>query len=152
QFDIPLSTLDQRREAFMRKSIRAARSEGFERIAVVCGAYHTPALADMPPARKDDEILRGLAKVKTSAAWVPWSYERLSYASGYGAGVESPVWYELLWERRGALGPEWLTRAARLLRQDDVPASSAHVIEACRLADALAAVRGRAVPGLVEYN
>lgn len=152
QLELEPSQLEQRREAFMRKSIRAAKAEGFERIAVVCGAYHTPALADMPPARQDDEILRGLTKAKTNAAWVPWSYERLSYASGYGAGVESPAWYELLWDKRAALGPEWVTRAARLLRQEDIPASSAHVIEACRLADALAAVRGRPVPGLPEYN
>jgi hypothetical protein len=152
QLELPSSKLEQCREAFMRKSIRAAEAEGFERIAVVCGAYHTPALADMPPARQDDELLRGLAKVKTSAAWVPWSYERLSYASGYGAGIESPAWYELLWEKRESLGPEWVTRAARLLREEDLPASSAHVIEACRLADALAAVRGRPVPGLEEYN
>jgi hypothetical protein len=152
ELDLPMPKTEQRREAFMRKSIRAAKAEGFERIAVVCGAYHTPALSDMPPAKHDDEILRGLPKVKTSAAWVPWSYERLSYASGYGAGIESPTWYELLWDKRAALGSEWVTRAARLLREEDVPASSAHVIEACRLADTLAAVRGRPVPGLVEYN
>lgn len=149
---LPPSKTEERREAFMRKSIRAAKDEGFERIAVVCGAYHTPALADMPPIKHDNELLRGLPKVKTSAAWVPWSYERLSYASGYGAGIESPAWYELLWDKRAALGSEWVTRAARLLRKEDVPASSAHVIEACRLADALAAVRGRPVPGLAEYN
>jgi hypothetical protein len=152
QLELPASKLEERREAFMRKSLRAAKAEGFERIAVVCGAYHTPALAQMPPARHDEDILRGLPKVKTSAAWVPWSYERLSYASGYGAGIESPAWYELLWDKRDALGSEWVTRAARLLRQEDIPASSAHVIEACRLADALAAVRGRPLPGLAEYN
>jgi Family of unknown function (DUF5682) len=152
QLELPQSLTEQRREAYMRKCIRAARGDGFERIAVVCGAYHTPALGEMPAARQDDELLRGLPKVKTSAAWVPWSYERLSYASGYGAGIESPTWYELMWQRRPALGSEWLTRAARLLRKEDIPASSAHVIEACRLADALAAVRERPVPGLTEYN
>jgi hypothetical protein len=152
QLDLPQSLAEQRREAYMRKCIRAARADAFERIAVVCGAYHTPALVEMPPARQDDDLLRGLPKAKTSAAWVPWSYERLSYASGYGAGVESPAWYELLWHKGMALGAEWLTRAARLLRADDLPASSAHTIEACRLAEALAAVRDRAVPGLTEYN
>jgi hypothetical protein len=148
----PPTLRERQREAHMRKCLRAARAEGFARIAVVCGAYHTPALADLSDAKADDALLKGLPKVKTAAAWVPWSYERLSYRSGYGAGVESPVWYELLWEKRTALGAEWLTRAARLLRDEDVPVSSAHVIEACRLAEALAAVRGRPVPGLVEYN
>ena len=152
ELKLPAPLLEQRREAWMRKCIRAARTEGARRIAVVCGAYHTPALAEMPSAKQDDELLRGMVKVKTSAAWVPWSYERLAYASGYGAGVVSPAWYELMWEKRTALGAEWLTRAARLLRAEDVPASSAHVIEACRLADTLAAVRDRPIPGLSEYQ
>jgi hypothetical protein len=150
QWPEPLT--ERRREAYMRKSIRTARSEGFARIAVVCGAYHTPALAQMPSAKQDDEVLRGLPKVKTAAAWVPWSYERLASASGYGAGIVSPVWYELLWDKPSALGAEWLTRAARLLRAEDIPASSAHVIEACRLADTLAAVRNRPIAGLHEYQ
>jgi len=150
--DEPMPLEEQRREAHMRKCIRAASADGFERIAVVCGAWHTPALADMPAAKSDDALLKCLAKTSTAAAWVPWSYERLSYRSGYGAGIESPVWYELLWEQRKALGAQWLTRAARLLREEDVPISSAHVIEACRLADALASVRGRAVPALPEYH
>jgi hypothetical protein len=143
---------EQRREAHMRKCLRAAMAEGHERIAVVCGAWHTPALANLPSAKSDEVLLKGMNKVKTAAAWVPWSYERLSYRSGYGAGVESPVWYELLWQQRTALGEQWLTRAARLLRDEDVPVSSAHIIEACRLAEALAAVRERAVPSLPEFN
>ena len=152
ELKLPEPLTERRREAYMRKCVRAARSEGFERIAVVCGAYHTPALAELPPARQDDELLRGLPKVKTGAAWVPWSYERLASSSGYGAGIVSPAWYELLWEKRSALGSEWLTRAARLLRAEDIPASSAHVIEACRLADTLAALRNRPLAGLGEYQ
>jgi hypothetical protein len=140
--DEPVPLLEQRREAHMRKCIRVATAEKFERIAVVCGAWHTPALVDMPSAKADDALLKSLTKTPTEAAWVPWSYERLSYRSGYGAGIESPVWYELLWEQRKALGAQWLTRAARLLREQDVPVSSAHVIEACR--------RGRARSGARE--
>ena len=143
---------ERQREAFMRKCLRAAVRDGFARIAVVCGAYHTPALDDMPPARDDDALLKGLPRVRTSAAWVPWSYARLAAASGYGAGIESPVWYELLWEHAGEPGPRWITRAARLLREADVPASSAHVIETCRLAEALSALRQHPLPGLAEYQ
>jgi hypothetical protein len=148
----PLPPLEAQREAYMRKCLRAAIAEGHENIAVVCGAWHTPALAQMPSTKADDALLKGLPRVKTAAAWTPWSYERLSFRSGYGAGIDSPVWYELLWNTREALGAQWLTRAARLLREHDIPVSSAHVIEACRLAEALAALRGRPVPGLAEYN
>ena len=42
------SARDLLREAWMRKMIRAAQKENFERIAVVCGAWHVPALEDMP--------------------------------------------------------------------------------------------------------
>ena len=27
------------------------------------------------------------------ATWIPWTYDRLSMWSGYGAGVHSPGWY-----------------------------------------------------------
>jgi hypothetical protein len=50
------------------------------------------------------------------------------------------------------LGAHWLGRAARLLREEDAPISSAHVIEACRLADTLATLRERPVASLGEYR
>ena len=146
---------ERQREAFMRRGIRAALKEGHERIAVVCGAWHVPALrlADKQgQATQDDAILKGLPKVKTAAAWVPWSYDRLAFRSGYGAGVESPEWYHLLWSHGGNPVVEWLTRAARLMRKKDLDASSAHIIEAVRLAESLAGLRGKSLPGLAELD
>jgi hypothetical protein len=145
-----MAALEAQREATMRQIIRAAGKEGFERIAVVCGAWHAPALKDLPSAAADQALLKGLSKVKTRAAWVPWSYDRLSYQSGYGAGVDSPEWYHLLWQHDQVPLIYWMTHAARLLRAQDLDASSASVIESVRLAEQLAALRGRAVPGLDE--
>lgn len=142
--------LEKRREAHMRSIIRGAQKDGFERVAVVCGAWHAPALQDLPPVAQDNALLKGLPKVKTKAAWVPWSYDRLAFRSGYGAGVESPEWYHLLWEQREQPVVHWMTRVARLLRAEDLDASSAHVIEGVRLAETLATLRGRALPGLSE--
>lgn len=147
---------EARREAWMRQSIRAARREGFQRIAVVCGAWHTPALRDLDDAQGDALLLRKLPRIKVQATWVPWTYGRLSYRSGYGAGIESPGWYEHLWQTRGDssvdVAARWMVRVARLLRDQDLDASSAHVIEAVRLAETLAALRDRPLPGLVELN
>ena len=42
----------------------------------------------------------------------------------------------------------WLTHAARLFREQDMDCSSAHIIEASRLATSLAALRERPRPGL----
>ena len=143
---------DAVREAYMRRVLRRTAREGFERIAVVCGAWHVPALRQMPSAASDDRLLRGLPKVKATMTWVPWTYGRLSYASGYGAGIRSPGWYDHLFSSPGQPIERWLARAAAVLRADGVPASSAHVIESVRLAAALAALRGRPLAGLEEVT
>ncbi len=46
----------------------------------------------------------------------------------------------------------WLAKAAAVLRDEGIPASSAHVIESVRLAEALAALRGRPLAGLEEVT
>ncbi len=140
------------REAYMRQTIRAAEREGYERIAVVCGAWHAPALADMPAAKEDVLLLKGLSKIKVEATWVPWTYGRLTYASGYGAGIQSPGWYDHIWNCKDKVAIRWLANVARLLREEDLDASSASVIEAVRLAEALAALREHPLPGLFELN
>ena len=139
------------REAHMRKCLRQAKKEGFERIAVVCGAWHVPALEARIPAKQDADLLKGLPRMKVAATWTPWTYANLSSRSGYGAGVSSPAWYEHLWRSGdGDRAVGWLTRAARLFRERDMDCSSAHVIEAARLAESLAAMRERTRPGLEE--
>lgn len=139
------------REAWMRRTIREAKKEGFENIAVICGAWHAPALDTEATTKKaDDQLLSGLPKVKTSATWVPWTYDRLTFASGYGAGVHSPGWYEHLWKRERHIIEAWMTRAATLLRGHDIDCSSAHVIEAVRLSATLATMRGRPLADLSD--
>ncbi len=64
-------------------------------------------------------------------------------ASGYGAGITSPGWYHHLFTANDKTITRWLTKVARVLRDEDLPISSAHVIEAVRLADTLAALRSR---------
>lgn len=142
---------EPRREAWMRKTMREAVKQGFNTVAVVCGAWHAPALDVEAIAKKqDDETLKGLAKVKTSATWVPWTYDRLTFASGYGAGVHSPGWYEHLWQYGSGVLESWMTRVARLLREKDIDCSSAHVIEAVRLSETLATMRGRSLADLSD--
>lgn len=144
-----------RREAAMRKAIRSALREGRERVAFVCGAYHAPALdpATFPPVSHDNALLKGLPRVKVAATWAPWTAGRLAQASGYGAGVRSPGWYQHLFVTPDEdVVPSWFVRVARALRQENLDASTASVVEATRLAEALAAVRGRPSVGLSELT
>ena len=141
------------REAFMRETLRATLTQGYPRVAVVCGAWHAPVLRAELLKKEDKARLKGLKKVPTETTWIPWTYERLSFSSGYGAGVLSPAWYELLFTQpRAEVLTHWMVRATRLLRGQDVDASSAHAIEGVRLAAALAAVRGLALPGIDELR
>lgn len=148
----PQNRREAQREAYMRRVIRQAQKEGFENIAVVCGAWHAPVLNTTPAVKQDNALLKGLPKLKVKATWVPWSYGRLSYTSGYGAGVESPGWYHHLWHHGDQIAIRWMTQVAQLLRQEDIDASSASVIEAVRLAESLAALRDRPLPSLDELN
>ncbi|MFJ2056266.1 DUF5682 family protein [Streptomyces sp. NPDC087908] len=139
------------REAHMRIRLRAARKEfGDDAVAVVCGAWHVPALTRKTTVTADRALLKGLPKVRTETTWVPWTHRRLARRSGYGAGIASPGWYAHLFAAPDRPVERWMTRVAGLLRAEDHPVSPAHVIEAVRLAEGLAALRGRPRPGLDE--
>ncbi|MEU2125672.1 DUF5682 family protein [Nocardia niwae] len=142
-----------RREAYMRQTMRKALKDGAMRLAVVCGAWHAPALTGaLGPAAPDARLLKGLPKTRARLTWVPWTHSRLSTSSGYGAGVTSPGWYHHLFTATEQPIARWLTKVAGVLRAHDLPVSSAHVIEAVRLADTLAALRGRPLAGLSEVT
>jgi Family of unknown function (DUF5682) len=144
---------EARREAYMRQQIRAALKRGRERVAVVCGAWHAPMLRwPLPPAAADVRTLRGMPRRKIILTWVPWTHQRLASVTGYGAGVASPGWYHHLWAAPDRPIVRWLTRVAQALRTRDLPVSSAHVIEAVRLAETLASLRGRPLAGLSEVT
>lgn len=150
--------LAAQREAHMRRTIRQTLAAGKRRVAVVVGAWHAPALRNLNTAAADDALLADCAHADVDVAWVPWTYGRLSTATGYGAGIHSPGWYHHLWEMDPTqttatdISVTWLARVAGLLRDAGLDASSAHVIEAVRLAESLAALRERPFPGLPELN
>ncbi len=128
----------------------------------------------IPSKKEDDATLSKLPKIKTTATWIPWTHQRIARGTGYGAAIESPGWFEALWteskekklldELCGAAVPEesepianssaivrWTTRAARCLRDVGFETlSTAEAIDAARIADSLAALRGRAVPNVED--
>ncbi len=151
----PDAARDERREAYMRQVLRKTlKRTGVHKVAVICGAWHVPALrGKLPPATADSRILKGMKKTRTRLAWVPWTHSRLSFASGYAAGVVSPGWYHHLFTADpDTVVAGWFTGAAQRLRAQDLPVSSAHIIESVRLAQTLATMRGRQLAGLAELD
>ncbi|MDE6924910.1 MAG: hypothetical protein K2O97_09095 [Acetatifactor sp.] len=147
------------REAYMRLQIQEALEEGFapEEIVIVTGAYHVPGLLseDAPPMTAEE--VSSLPRVEASHTLMPYSYYRLSARSGYGAGNKAPAYYSLLWEalQRGNLhyaSHAYLSRIAGYQREHGTPVSSAEVIEAVRLANSLAELRGGKAPVLRDLR
>ena len=142
---------NERREAFMREAIRKAEKEGKQNIVFICGAWHAPALLLCKEKKKTDTpLLKKLPKTKVASAWIPWMNSRLAWVSGYGAGLESPGWYEHLWKFPQDDGKRWILKTAKIFRAKKMDISTAHIIETYRLAIALAAMRSLARPGLKE--
>lgn len=142
------------REAFMRERIRQAEKDGLQNAAIICGAWHVPALRHWQsiPSSKDKAVLRGLAKTRIQATWMPWTHERLAGHTCYRAGVVAPAWYALLFKSRKFAVARWMSQAARLLRHEDLDASTAMAVDGVLLAENLAALRGRRAPGLDELR
>ncbi|MBY0565453.1 MAG: hypothetical protein K2P58_14885 [Hyphomonadaceae bacterium] len=141
------------REAHMRLEIAKAVKETDGGVAVVCGAWHAPALSQKVSAAADKALLKGAPKQKIAATWAPWTSPRLAFASGYGAGVAAPGWCVHIWTTaRAQIATRWLTRIAASLRGDGHMVSTASLIEAERLAMTLAAMRGRPSPGFEELR
>src|SRR6185503_14206623 len=95
------------------------------------------------------EAEKKLPRVDTVQTLMPYSYYRLSAQSGYGAGNGAPGYFQALWEEAqegstARLAPRYLAQVAGKLRAAGTVRSSAEVIEAVRLANAMAALRGDA--------
>ena len=145
------------REAYMKRVITQAAAGGIspEKIFCVCGSFHVAGLEENTPMTDQEE--RALPRADCSATLMPYSYYRLSSRSGYGAGNKAPAYFELLWDALNGEGLKnvallYLTRLAAAHRRAGNLVSSAEVIEAARLADALAAMRGSRHPALADLR
>lgn len=143
------------REAYMRHCIRETVGSGVppEKTVVVTGAYHVDGLKCWESAEKLPEMPR----TDCLHTLMPYSYYRLSTRSGYGAGNRAPAYYELIWEslKRGDISytaNAYLSRIAETHRSGGNAASSAQIIEAVRLANSLAAMRGGSSPVLRDLR
>jgi len=146
------------REAYMKKRILATIEAGHqpEKIVVVTGAYHSPALMEDLAPMTEEEFL-SLPRVKTKLTLMPYSFYRLSSRAGYGAGNIAPAYYGMMWNCLKAgdlekLPYTYFSAIASFLRDNGTHRSSAEVIEAVRLANTLAAMHEGSAPTLKDLR
>ena len=145
------------REAHMMRMIHEAKKAGHQRIAVVTGAYHVPALEGGGCTALTDGELEALPRREARLTPMPYSYYRLTTRAGYGAGNRAPAYYEMLWHAacRGdlhGLAGNYLSAVAGELRRMGNAASAAEVIEGVRLARTLAALHEGSAPALMDLR
>src|SRR5688572_1290407 len=139
------------RDRIMAEAIEAAIQRGTapDRIVAVLGAAHVAAII-----RGDPRVDTALPEsVPTALAVVPYSYLRLSEASGYGAGNRAPWYYERVFENGLDFNQASLVvliEFASAMRLRGFAVSLADVIEAYRLCVTLAGLRGKSAPGADE--
>ena len=145
------------REAYMRRKIQQAITDGFkpEQIVVVTGAFHATALGPELPPMTDEELAK-LRKRDSKMTLMPYSFFKLSSQSGYGAGNHAPAYFEMVWngynENSAASLPTlFLTTVVRELRAAGTFRSTAEVIEGVRLAEAMAGMKN-SLPTLRELQ
>lgn len=157
QEDIRREAENTLREAYMKRFICDALDQGIPagKIFCVCGAYHVEGLKENDPMT--DAEVKKLPKSDSTATLMPYSYYRLSIQSGYGAGNNAPAYFHLLWDAMNGEGLQgaastYLVKLAAAHRNAGNIVSSAEVIEAVRLANTLAQMRGSRYPALQDLK
>lgn len=145
------------REAHMRRIMAQAVAAGVPagRMVAVTGACHLEGLQTVPPLT--DAELAALPRRPAGCTLMPYACKHLADRAGSGTGHKTPAYAFQIWQGLCNGDPRWhvrayLTRLARLLRRKGQPVSTADVIAAVRLADALALLRGSAVPALPDLR
>lgn len=149
-----VSHYDRAREAFMRERIAAARGE---KIAVVVGAFHAPALIDPPMMWEPPTEPIAASEARFVTSLIPYAFELLDARSGYPAGIADPAWQQRLLTAL-AEGPaaverelaEAIVAIARAVRGRGHVAGIPDAKEAARVAGDLARLRGLPAPSRRE--
>lgn len=146
------------RERFMWKTfndVKAARGVDDKDVFVVCGGFHLFLDRDddtPPPERRPGTHYATVA---------PYSYFRVSTASGYGAANRAPWWYARLYDACVKGADDAAQVEAMLLhvvavlargRKESDGLSSADAIAVAQHARMLASLRGRRHPGLDDIR
>lgn len=151
--DEPAGEEDAQREACMAAWIAWAAAR-FERVLVVCGGWHVPALQRAWPAlHPAEEPISPRPETEREAGCylVPYEFRQVDALGGYAAGMPSPMFYQQHWQQGAAAAARWaLQRLVERLRARQQAVSTADLIALEQQALGLARLRGHPVPLRVD--
>ena len=150
------------REKYMAEQI-SEMSAKYKRILVVTGGFHTYGLMELLDGDKAESVkLHAIAPEDQGVYPLAYSMEAADALNGYASGMQSPGFYQKVWELlvkqetpRGAYEEavlHQLVTTGRLARKKKEVLSSYDVICALSMAKGLAALRGKREPGLYELK
>lgn len=154
------------RERYMAGRIEEA-SLSFRRLLVVTGGFHTAGLKELLQCREEKLVFTGKAvklhsfgEGEQGVYPLAYSMEATDALNGYASGMQSPGFYQQVWEQLSEKGAKervyeeavlnQLVRTGRQARRKKESISSYDVICALSMARGLAALRGKRQPGLYE--
>ncbi len=156
--DDPGTPQDQARELQMARWVAWAQAqvqgEGGGKaggdVLVICGGWHKRAIEQLWPLQPTgpEPVSPAPADVRSAGCYlVPYEYRQVDALGGYSAGMQSPQFYQWVWQAglQGA-GEQALKRITRRLRAKAVAFSTAELIAMRSAQQALAQLRGHAVP------
>lgn len=133
------------REAHMSARIAEVLAKAKGPVVAVVGGFHAPALTE--PAKA-----KSATGGQSESYLIRYGYAAMDALAGYGAGLPQPGWYETLWHaaEQADGSPNWSALSAQVV-EDFVQwlTPQGHTlslparVEALRLAEGLAALRGR---------
>ena len=161
------------REKYMAEQIAKA-SKTYQKILVVTGGFHTDGIRELLEHQTSDKNngflkyaekpvkLHSLSDKDLGVYPLAYSMEAADALNGYASGMQSPGFYQQVWERlikaedpQGAYEDSvlhQLVSAGRKARQKKESLSSYDVICALSMAKGLAALRGKREAGLYELR
>lgn len=143
---------DESREAHMARAVKSALDDGGP-VVVVVGGFHAPALiGDLKNISKPET-----GKAKADCYLIRYGFRALDALNGYAAGLPQPGYYQHIWDMAAEGGTPWrdiaidlLSRFSEKMRADGHIVALPTQVEAIRIAEALARLRGR--PGALRHD
>jgi hypothetical protein len=153
--DEPGTERDQARESYMAQWIAWTRHQADERgdarpILVICGGWHKRALETAWPSLDGSIAPESFApgdEHEAGSYLVPYQFRQVDALGGYGAGMQSPQFYQWAWQEGPTAAAQRAVRQIAVrLRTKKVAVSTADLIALELTLQGLCRLRGHGVP------